>query len=241
MDAVIRTISWSKAGIIFLVFTGYFLVLVSFFIPFLSQQLSINPALYWFITGYLLFVPLFVCALCLIRAEGFSKKKELLKALSIKSMTNRDWKYTIGSTILAFVLTGLIMTFSLFLSETFGLKPLDTTPWFMEFKPFHGIEKLLLLVWLPMFAFNILGEEFLWRGYIQTRLERKSNYAWLFVSLFWLIFHIPFGFDLLLVLIPIVLILPYAIHKTKNTTVGIIIHALYNGPSFVLISLGFIG
>jgi len=77
------SISWSKAGIIFLVFTGYFLVLVSFFIPFLSQQLSINPALYWFITGYLLFVPLFVCALCLIfdippLKESFDTKAKLI-------------------------------------------------------------------------------------------------------------------------------------------------------------------
>lgn len=240
MDAVIRTISWSKAGMIFLGFTAYFLALVKIFIPFIRLQFSVNPALYWFITGYLLFIPLLICAILLARAEGFSGKKELLKALSIKPMTYGDWKYIVTSSLLAFIMTGLIMGVSAFLSDIFGVKPLDTTPWFMEFKPFVGMEKLLLLVWLPMFAANILGEEFLWRGYIQTRLEQKNNHAWLFVALFWLIFHIPFGVDLLLILIPIVLILPYAVHKTQNTTVGIIIHALYNGPSFILISMGLI-
>ncbi|OGD28984.1 MAG: hypothetical protein A2V57_04680 [Candidatus Aminicenantes bacterium RBG_19FT_COMBO_65_30] len=36
---------------------------------------------------------------------------------------------------------------------------------------------------------------------------------------------------------PIVLILPYAVHKTGNTTVGVLMHGLYNGSSFVLIAL----
>lgn len=241
MGAVIRTISWARAGIIFLGCTAYFWVLVTSFIPFLKLQFTLNPALYWFITGYLLFIPLFTGALLLARAEGFTGPKEMLAALAVKPMTPGDWKYALGSTLLAFMLTGLIFGVSFFLSANYGLKPLDTTPWFMEFRPFEGLEILLLLVWLPMFVFNILGEELLWRGYIQTRLEQKSSYAWLYVSLFWLIFHTPFGVDLLLVLIPIILILPYAVHKTRNTTVGILIHALYNGPTFVLVSLGLIG
>lgn len=37
-----------------------------------------------------------------------------------------------------------------------------------------------------------------------------------------------------------VIVLPCAAHKTRNTTVGIAIHALYNGPTFVLIALGLI-
>jgi membrane protease YdiL (CAAX protease family) len=45
----------------------------------------------------------------------------------------------------------------------------------------------------------------------------------------------------MIMLLPIVVILPYAVHKTSNTSVGILIHALYNGPSFVLIATGLVG
>ena len=50
-----------------------------------------------------------------------------------------------------------------------GTRPLNPTPWFMAFEPFVGSERLLLLVWLPMFTLNILGEELMWRGYIQIQ------------------------------------------------------------------------
>ena len=108
----------------------------------------------------------------------------------------------------------------------------------MSFEPFTGAERLLLLVWLPMFAMNILGEELLWRGYIQNRL--RGQFSWLAVSLLWLVFHAPFGSDLMIMLLPIFVILPYAVYKTGNTSVGIVIHALYNGPTFILLGLGLI-
>ena len=115
---------------------------------------------------------------------------------------------------------------------------LSTTPWFMEMHPFQGTEKLLLLVWLPMFFFNIVGEEILWRGYIQTRLEVKNT--WIICSLLWMIFHLPFGIDLMIMLIPVILIIPYVYSKTKNTLTGVFIHGIYNGPIFILVALGII-
>ena len=108
----------------------------------------------------------------------------------------------------------------------------------MEMKPFQGIEKLFLFIWLPMFFFNIVGEEILWRGYIQTRLSAK--YSWLLCSLLWMIFHLPFGIDLIIMLIPVIIIIPYAFYKTQNTLVGIFIHGIYNGPLFVAVALGLI-
>lgn len=104
--------------------------------------------------------------------------------------------------------------------------------------PFQGTEKLLLLVWLPMFFFNIAGEEILWRGYIQTRL--KGKYNWLLCSLLWLLFHLPFGLDLMIVLVPVVILIPYAFYKTQNTLVGIFIHGIFNGPMFIAVALGWI-
>lgn len=234
MEATTKKIGILRAGLIFLGFTAYFYLLVLLLIPYLKANSPINPALHWFITGYFLFVPLFAAALLLARAEGHTTTKGLLAALSLKPMTRRDWGYALGATLLTFILTGLIMGLAGLLK-----RPLEPTPWFMAFEPFTGQERLLLLVWLPMFAFNILGEELLWRGYIQTRLER-GRHSWLWISLFWVLFHAPFGLDLLLMLLPIVFILPYAFHRTKNTLVGILIHALYNGPTFILVALGVI-
>jgi len=53
--------------------------------------------------------------------------------------------------------------------------------------------------------------------------------------------HTHFGIQLLILLIPILFILPYAVQKTQNTWVGITIHALVNGPAFIMVSLGVIG
>lgn len=226
-------LGYPRTALIFLGFTAYFYLLVRFFIPWLQAHLAMNPSMYWFVTGYCLFSPMLAAALWLARREGRASIKE---ALALRPMTRRDWGYALGGLLLCFVLSGSIMAASS--ARLFGARPLDPVPWFMAFEPFAGTDKLLLFVWLPMFALNILGEELLWRGYIQTRLECNRQ-GWLFVSLFWLVFHAPFGADLMIMLLPIVLILPYAVHKTRNTTVGIAIHALYNGPTFVLIALGF--
>lgn len=92
-----------------------------------------------------------------------------------------------------------------------------------------------------MFFFNIFGEELLWRGYILPRQElAMGNTAWIVNASLWMMFHLCFGVSLLIVLMPIIVVLPYAVQKTGNTNVGILIHALLNGPSFIMISLGII-
>ena len=108
----------------------------------------------------------------------------------------------------------------------------------MEMQPFEGKEKLFLLIWLPMFFFNIVGEEILWRGYIQKRLRGEKS--WLLCSFLWMLFHVPFGIDLMIMLIPVIIIIPYVFYKTQNSLTGIFIHGVYNGPLFILVSLGLI-
>jgi membrane protease YdiL (CAAX protease family) len=230
------SLGYGRAAAIFLGFTAYFYLLVRLLVPWLRSRLSLNPAIYWFITGYVLFSPLLAAAIRLARRE---KAASVRQALALKPMGRRDWAYALGGTLACFVLSGGIMAAARAAAGLLGTRPLDPVPWFMAFEPFVGREGLLLLVWLPMFALNILGEELMWRGFIQTRLGGRRH-AWLFVSFFWLVFHAPFGADLMIMLLPIVLILPFAVHKTRNTTVGIVIHALYNGPAFVLIALGLV-
>ena len=233
-----QKVSPLKAIIIFLVSTAYFFLLLFTLLPFLKSHYSINPALYWFITGYFLFIPLFVYALSMVKFEGNRGIKQILLALNIKSFKKRDWTYSIIGLLLVFIFTGLIFGSSFLLNKYLGIRLLTTIPWFMEMKPFQGTEKLFLFIWLPMFFFNIVGEEILWRGYIQTRLSGK--YSWLLCSLLWMIFHLPFGIDLIIMAIPAIIIIPYAFYKTQNTLVGIFIHGIYNGPLFIAVALGLI-
>ena len=233
-----QKVSPLKAIIIFLVSTAYFFLLLFTLLPFLKSHYSINPALYWFITGYFLFIPLFVYALSMVKFEGNRGIKQILLALNIKSFKKRDWTYSIIGLLLVFIFTGLIFGSSFLLNKYFGIRLLTTIPWFMEMKPFQGTEKLFLFIWLPMFFFNIVGEEILWRGYVQTRLNGK--YSWLLCSLLWMIFHLPFGIDLIIMAIPAIIIIPYAFYKTQNTLVGIFIHGIYNGPLFIAVALGLI-
>jgi len=175
-----KNITSVKATLIFIVFTVYFFLLLHTLLPLLKSYFTINSAVYWFITGYFLFIPLFVYALIMSKHEGNKGIKKMMMALGIKSFTRKDWVYSIIGLLLAFIFTALVFGITFFLSRYFGFRVLKTTPWFMEMHPFQGIERLLLLIWFPMFFFNIVGEEILWRGYIQNRL--KSKYSWILCS-----------------------------------------------------------
>ena len=235
---MVNKISLTKAVLIFLLATIYFYVLVIVFLPVFKSNVSINPAIYWFITGYLLFIPLFVFAVYMAKSEGNNTVKEISSALSIKSFSRKDWAYSIAGLLLVLASTGAVIAGWSLLEKYCNVGPLASTPWFMEIHPLKGPDALLLLVWLPMFVFNIVGEEVFWRGYIQKRLQIKNS--WLVCSLLWFMFHVPFGVPLMIILIPVILIIPYAFNKTKNTLVGIFIHGMCNGPVFVAVALGLI-
>ena len=234
-----NTVSPLEAALTFVGFTAYFYLLLFTLLPFLKANFRLHPALYWFVTGYFLFIPLLAYAMWRSRAEGNRGVRNALAALNIRPFTKRDWQYSIAGLVMGMVLTGMIFGMAMLLSRRLGWPPLSTTPWFMEMRPFGGAEKMLLLVWLPMFFFNIVGEEILWRGYLQSRM--RLRHAWLLCAALWMVFHIPFGPGLMIMLLPVAVIIPYAFHKTRNTLVGIFIHGLYNGPIFVAIALGWIG
>ena len=210
----------------------YFLLMV--FLPLLKNTFSFHPSItYWFITGSALFVPLFLYAIHMAKKEGNEGINQILLALDVKPFSDRDWIYASTGLSLLFVLDGVIVVVLSLLNT-----PLSTGPWFLEIHELVGNERFLLLVWLFMLFFNICGEEFLWRGYLQKRLPGKSS--WILCSFCWLAFHTPFGIDLMIMLLPAVMIIPYIYSQTRNTLACIFIHGLYNGPIFVAIALGYI-
>ena len=99
----------------------------------------------------------------------------------------------------------------------------------------------LLGIWLIYYFFNVLGEEFLWRGYILPRQElTHGKYTWVVHGLLWTLFHIFSPYNALMVL-PGALFMSYIVYKYKNTTIFILSHAVLNGLVAIRIISGIIG
>lgn len=213
-------------------------VLTKFLIPYLSKTTGQETILFWFlVAGLGIFTPLILTGLLILKSEGYVlSKRTFRERLRFRKMTKSDWIWT-GSAFLAVgVLSGLLMK---------GLEVLigkfDHSPAFMAFEPLSEGRYWLLLVWAPYWILNILGEEFLWRGVMLPRQEISfGKYAWVIHGFGWLLFHVAFGWQLLITLIPLIFIQSYVVQKTKNSWVGVIMHGGLNGPSFIAICFGLI-
>ena len=213
-------------------------VLTKFLIPYLSETTGQETILFWFIVGGLgIFTPLIITGLVILKSEGFKiSKQNWTERLRFRKITGRDLLWCFGGIIAVGVLSGLIMK-----GLEIAIGQFDHSPAFMSFEPLSKGRYWLLLVWLPYWILNILGEEFLWRGVMLPRQEIAfGKYAWLIHGFGWGLFHIAFGWQLLITLIPLIFIQSFVVQKTKNSWIGVIMHGGLNGPSFIAICFGLI-
>lgn len=210
-----------------------------YLIPYLANITHQEPVLLWFVvSGVFVFTPLVILGIIILKRESHELSLQVWKErLRFRKVTSRDLVWSISGLAAIGVLSGLIM-----LGLRLLLGNFDHSPPFMSFVPLTVSGKYwLLLIWLPYWVLNILGEEFIWRGVMMPRQELAfGKYTWLIHGFGWGLFHIPFGWHLLLTLIPILFIQSYVVQKTKNSWNGVIIHGGLNGPSFIAISLGLI-
>lgn len=209
-----------------------------YLIPYFSQVTEQEPVLFWFIVGGLgIFTPLIITGLLILKSEGYKISKEtFVERLRFRKITKTD---------MFWCLMGLVIVGILSLAVMKGLELLigkyDHSPAFMSFEPLTKGRYWLLLVWFPYWILNIFGEEFLWRGVMLPRQEVAfGKYTWLIHGFGWGLFHIAFGWQLMLTLIPLIFIQSYIVQKTKNTWIGVIMHGALNGPSFIAICFGLI-
>lgn len=101
--------------------------------------------------------------------------------------------------------------------------------------------------WLPfigmliIFFFNILGEEFWWRGVVLPRQELAfGQQTWIVHGTMWAFFHVFKWWDVLN-LLPICLAIAFVCSRQKSTTPGIVIHGVTNGIAFLPLVLGILG
>lgn len=207
-------------------------------IPYLSAVTGLETILWWFlVAGIGIFTPLILTGILILKAEGYKISKETwTERLRFRKISKSDMRWCIAGLVLVGILSGLTMKL---LEAAVGT--IDHSPTFMSFEPLNKGRYWLLLIWAPYWVLNILGEEFIWRGVLLPRQEIAfGKNAWLIHGLGWALFHIAFGWQLFVTLIPLLFIQSYIVQKTKNSWVGVIMHGALNGPSFMAISFGLI-
>ena len=212
--------------------------LTKYLIPHLSEFTGQETILFWFIVGGLgIFTPLIITGFLILKYEGFNITQQTWKyRLRFRKITGRDLLWCFAGLVTVGVLSGLIMK-----GLEIAVGQFDRSPAFMSFEPLSKGRYWLLLVWFPYWILNILGEEFLWRGVMLPRQEIAfGKYAWLIHGFGWGLFHIAFGWQLLITLIPLIFIQSYVVQKTKNSWIGVFMHGGLNGPSFMAICFGLI-
>jgi len=212
--------------------------LTTYLIPYLSEISGEETILFWFaVCGLGIFTPLIITAVIILKSEGFTISKGTWTGrLRFRKLTRNDLLWSVAGLILVGILSSVIMKILESMTGKF-----DPSPSFMSFEPLTSGRYWLLMVWFPYWILNILGEELLWRGVMLPRQEIAfGKYAWLIHGVGWGLFHIAFGWQLLLTLIPLIFIQSSIVQKTKNSWVGVIMHGGLNGPGFIAISFGLI-
>lgn len=213
-------------------------LLTKYLIPYLSIVTGQETILFWFIVaGVGVFTPLIITGLIILKVNGYkANRTTITNRLRFKRLNKSDIIWSIGGVIVVGILSMVVMkTLEFFIGE------FDHSPSFMSFEPLSKGRYWLLAVWFPYWLLNILGEEFLWRGVMLPRQEIVfGKYTWIVHGTGWLMFHLAFGWQLLITLLPLIYIQSYIVQKTKNSWNGVIMHGVINGPSFIAISFGLI-
>jgi membrane protease YdiL (CAAX protease family) len=212
--------------------------LTKYLIPYLSEITGQETILFWFIVaGMGIFTPLIVTGILILRNEGYKITKSTFTGrLRFRRISKSDLIWAVTGLVLVGAICGITMKGLQLIIGDF-----NHSPAFMSFEPLTKGRYWLLLVWLPYWILNILGEEFLWRGVMLPRQEIAfGKYTWLIHGTGWGLFHIAFGWQLLITLVPLLYIQSYIVQKTKNSWIGVIMHGGLNGPSFIAICFGLI-
>lgn len=208
-------------------------------VPAASRVLGVEPMVGWLVVSSLaVFTPLLLTALLLLRQEGrLAGPRAWRERLRFRRMTRRDWAWGVGGLIAVGAASALVQT-----TLARGLGAADLHPPFLALEPLGPGRYWILAAWLPAWLLNVLGEEILWRGVVLPRQEAAlGSTAWLANGCGWLLFHLAFGWQIVLVLLPILFVLPWVAQRRQNTWTAVLIHAGLNGPGFLAVAFGLAG
>jgi membrane protease YdiL (CAAX protease family) len=187
---------------------------------------------------------MFACAFGVFKSEGLPVTWHGVAArFRLQRMSGRDWLWTGGGFVLAFLATGALGSTALALIQAFpALMPPASFPAFLNplvtsnpaalpaalrvavGGPLAGNWGVAGLMAVALF-FNIVGEELWWRGVILPRQElAQGRWAWLLHGGLWLLFHMPIYPWRMVDLLPYCLIISFIAQRRRNTWPGLIIH-----------------
>ncbi|MBX3042668.1 MAG: CPBP family intramembrane metalloprotease [Candidatus Kapabacteria bacterium] len=234
MNFELKPLGIVKSALIFIFFTIILYFACWNYLPFLIRKFGAHPVLAWHISGGIVFVMLFSSAFAAFLGErAIGLRQSFWERFRIKKLDKTDWKWSLWGLLALYVSSGLV-----FFAESSLISNFSTNPAFMEMPPIKPNEWWLLLTWLIMFFFNIVGEEIFWRGYMFPKQRIVlGKYTWIVNSAGWMLFHLAFGWQMMIMLIPTIVIIPYIMQKRDNTTIGIFLHGVFNGLSYLAITL----
>lgn len=184
--------------------------------------------------------PILLTSLIAFKIEGnrFSIKT-LLKRFRIKPLTKKDWLWILIGFLAISILSGIFQFGIEYLCEILDIKYFTIPPEF-GFRRIQIQEWWIFLIHLFYFICNILGEEFLYRGYLLPKQELSNpKIAWLLNGGLWFMTHLGVGLPVI-TMIPLFIVVPFVVQKQKNTSIGIIIHGLIAGMAFYLTAFGIV-
>jgi membrane protease YdiL (CAAX protease family) len=219
----------------------------------LGQGIAPFYAYFWGITPALAL--LLVASLVALRQEGYPLHwTAVAKRFRLHRMNGRAWLWTLVAFVGMMAGFGLIAPLEYWLVDAGALVVPAWLPPFLDPRlGAPGLDALdaafggLAGNWTALFAmvvllfFNIVGEEFWWRGVILPRQEVAfGRRAWLVHGFLWAVFHV-FKWWNVLALIPVTLILSYVVVRLRNTTVGLVLHFLFNGLILIPLTIAVMG
>jgi membrane protease YdiL (CAAX protease family) len=224
-----------------------FVFCVYYLIPFFMDR-GITEFMSYSLSLLIPLIGMFIASLIALRIEGYPLNWTALKErFRLRKMDKTDWVWTIVSLIVMMVGAGIFGVIGQVL-VTNGVIPLPSDIPTALLDPTTDPANLmnifvaslgpnakgnwgLALFSLILLAFNIIGEEFWWRGVVLPRQELvHGKNTWLVHGTMWALFH-AFKYWSWLALLPICLALSFVAQKRRNTWPGIITHFIVNGLS----------
>jgi membrane protease YdiL (CAAX protease family) len=198
-------------------------------IPWIRHEWNLPLMMCWFISGSIIaLIPMILFAVAMGWRESSPSNLQMLKVrLRISRPSAADTFWVIAGLLLVVFFTALVFGIARYFKPDF----LPVPP-FMEV-PHSGLI-WIIIAWIPLFVCNIIGEELCWRGYVLPRQQAAfGRFAWLVNGAMWFLFHWSIGFGTMLLILPTCFVVPAIVQRSQNTTVGILIHGIFNAAGFI--------
>ena len=225
-----------------------FILSVYLLLP-LLRQTGMSEFVSYSLSLLLPLMAMLAASLIALRREGWPLTWESVRErFRLRRLEGRDWGWIAASLLGMFVAAGIFGYLSQIIIAS-GAVPLpgNLSPLLdPRFDPARAVEVVrgalgpdyqgnwgLIVLTIVLLFFNIVGEEFWWRGLILPRQELvHGKNAWLVHGLLWALFH-AFKYWQWLTLLPVTLILSFVAQRRANTWPGIIMHFVFNGLSLI--------